>query len=865
MGITAERIEITIDGDGQLLINELKRDGKAVDEFNKKIKKDFPAASDGAGKAADRFTASAKELGRELGAGLGLATVTKELWDFGVSAVQAADEARVVSSAFTNLSGGTAEAAANYDALARATTVAGRQLVDETTRMQIANQLLGMQIATNAGELEKVVSVSRRLGAEFRGLGAAEAADEFALMMSNMSVARLDSFGISSGRVRKRIDELMASTAGMTREQAFFTATMEEADQALARLGPELETQTQALTAVGSSWEDFRGNFGQLILDIGDASGDFDKLNQDIQDLSEGAKAWSGIIDNANTAYRIHSKVVGEMEMAWYDYVIPVRNTIVAYEEYNRALDKVQEQTRINNEQQEIHDAIARDQAAALEALAESAEDYSDAVEVSSEALAQQAENQSEANRFGYAATELFDVQIKSTEQYKQKQEELAETQAAAAEEQKQHLEQLMELERERNESLQSMLGTSADYFLGISDYYEQVNQTEAEFQTELGELRRQAAEEQNEENRAALNQRIDDLIAANEREKAEQYEHLNELRLKTALSMMEVSGDLEQFTGLVGLSAAEAVDLIQAGVIPVTDQMGQQIQQVLGDLTSANDEVATQAARNQDILGQAYAGTLEEVDKLAEGFDKAVPLGIALAEDSMTAFATTSQANIEGTSKIASDLDAMFHQTLPESIADAEVAGEGMADTLARGLTDVETEADAANTSIGALEVEATSAASAFVTEFGYAKSAVEQLEAATDTASSNMVTDLNKPKGVLSSIKSSADTAVSSIESFRNSNDELDTTRGKLDSIKSKLDEIRYAANEASNALNGVNTSGRPSAMQSSSMMTTQASGGQVIINELNLYGVNDPQQLFEAIAREAKMRGVQFMPVM
>ena len=66
---------------------------------------------------------------------------------------------------------------------------------------------------------------------------AQSAIENFSLMLANQSVARLDSFGLSSGRVKTRIDELIASGQAMNREQAFTMATMEEMDVALQRQG----------------------------------------------------------------------------------------------------------------------------------------------------------------------------------------------------------------------------------------------------------------------------------------------------------------------------------------------------------------------------------------------------------------------------------------------------------------------------------------------------------------------------------------------------------------------------------------------------------------------------------------------------
>ncbi|MCK5062285.1 hypothetical protein KAR28_07105, partial [Candidatus Parcubacteria bacterium] len=159
---------------------------------------------------------------------------------------------------------------------------ATRGLISETEQMQIANQLLGMNIVQTDEQLEQVVGVSRRLGKEFRGLGAREAAEEFAIMIANMSVARLDSFGLSSGRVRERINELMATTEDMTREQAFFQATMEEGEKTLQRLGPELNTTSDEVSRLGAEWANFQVSLGKTIDESGVVSSFFKQITDDL-------------------------------------------------------------------------------------------------------------------------------------------------------------------------------------------------------------------------------------------------------------------------------------------------------------------------------------------------------------------------------------------------------------------------------------------------------------------------------------------------------------------------------------------------------------------------------------------------------
>jgi hypothetical protein len=213
-----------------------------------------------------------------LAAGVGIGVIVAGLSSVAVGSFKAAEEAKVATSAFTNLSGSANIARINLQAMERAT----RGLISETEQMQIANQLLGMRIVETDEQLEQVVGVSRRLGKEFKGLGAREAAEEFAIMIANMSVARLDSFGLSSGKVRERIEELMRTTEGMNREQAFFQATMEEAENTLQRLGPEVSTSADEIARLGSEWKNFQIFLGQTVEETGVVKNFFKTLTDDL-------------------------------------------------------------------------------------------------------------------------------------------------------------------------------------------------------------------------------------------------------------------------------------------------------------------------------------------------------------------------------------------------------------------------------------------------------------------------------------------------------------------------------------------------------------------------------------------------------
>lgn len=248
-----------------------------------------------AGQAGQSLNAGLSSLTNTVSAMAGAFAVV-EVGKFALDASLAADNVATMRTSMVSLSGGAGAAVKNMEALDRATM----GIASESEKLAIGQQFLGMQLVDNAADLERVITASTRLGGTFQNLGAKEAADQFALMIANTSDARLDSFGLNSGRVRERINELMETTAGMTREMAFFQATMEEAEVSMQRLGPASLSTTQHVQAAASAFDEMKIAIGELV----NATGIIDTLAADAKQLFDeinaGVTAWQGVIANIN-------------------------------------------------------------------------------------------------------------------------------------------------------------------------------------------------------------------------------------------------------------------------------------------------------------------------------------------------------------------------------------------------------------------------------------------------------------------------------------------------------------------------------------------------------------------------------------
>jgi hypothetical protein len=178
-------------------------------------------------------------------------------------------QAERTESAFVNIAGGTDAAEDNLEAMREAT----RGAVDDMGLMQAANQMLQMGLADNAEELRRNATLATRLGGAM-GKDAAGAMADWNMMMANQSIPRLDTFGISAGAVRMRMEELAEANQNLTREQRFSIAAAEEGEKALLRLGDAVEDNQLAIEQGQAAWQNFRVELGKNFSDaVGQATG----------------------------------------------------------------------------------------------------------------------------------------------------------------------------------------------------------------------------------------------------------------------------------------------------------------------------------------------------------------------------------------------------------------------------------------------------------------------------------------------------------------------------------------------------------------------------------------------------------------
>jgi hypothetical protein len=187
--------------------------------------------------------------------------------------------------------------------------------VDQMTAMAASGRLLQMGLVETGDEMEQVAAMATRLGDQT--IGAQARLEAFAAMLANQSIPRLDNFGISSGRVRARIDELLKSGQALSREQAFKMAVMEEGAKALDRLGDTSDLTSVRVEKITAAWKTLKQEMGVIMIE--DATNALNALSTESRSAEEGLREfpkrfreWREQIQKTTFAHRASTEEIRE-------------------------------------------------------------------------------------------------------------------------------------------------------------------------------------------------------------------------------------------------------------------------------------------------------------------------------------------------------------------------------------------------------------------------------------------------------------------------------------------------------------------------------------------------------------------------
>jgi len=242
-----------------VLIKAKDETGKAFDKVEKELKGFERVAEDTTNEVGDHF----ERLERISTATLAIATVgalrdvSEEMTEMARTGAKVESTRRTFEQ-FLQTVGGDAPTA--LEAFRQAT----RNTLSDMDAMAAANRFLGMGLASTVDEAAELLEASTQL-ATAMGKDAKTGAEEFALMLANQSIPRMDTFALSAGRGRERMAELMAANEDMTREQAFTQTVLEQSREKMAQLGDTLQGTAGDMARAQAKSENFSNSLAERL------------------------------------------------------------------------------------------------------------------------------------------------------------------------------------------------------------------------------------------------------------------------------------------------------------------------------------------------------------------------------------------------------------------------------------------------------------------------------------------------------------------------------------------------------------------------------------------------------------------------
>ena len=212
-------------------------------------------------KANDVASSQLGKVGKALVA-IGAIAIAKQIAAQGVALAKLGMQAQAAEDRFTAFAGGAQRAADILNSVQAATG----GTISRMDAMTSSTKLLSMGLASSADEVAKITEMAVRLGDQAQSTG--DRVNDFALLLANQSVQRLDNFGISSGKVRARILELQEAMPGLSRETAFMQATMEIGAQSLEKLGDAGLSATESMSKFNATISDLKVTVGKELAPI---------------------------------------------------------------------------------------------------------------------------------------------------------------------------------------------------------------------------------------------------------------------------------------------------------------------------------------------------------------------------------------------------------------------------------------------------------------------------------------------------------------------------------------------------------------------------------------------------------------------
>lgn len=298
---------------------KLEQNAKEFDKFADKADKAFDKIEKEANKAAkatEKVGAAAAKAGKagasfkeQIGDAVGrnfiaanvLQNTLLGLKDFTLQSFQAANAAQRLGDATDTLG---ARFGTTGDAIVGAIQKSSNFTINQMNAMQAANQAMLLGVAKSPEEFERLTKIAVQLGRAM-GQDATKSVEDLTIGIGRQSRLILDNLGIMVNveRAHQRYAESLGkdvdALTDAEKQQAFLNEALDQGEKKIAGMGNAVLTQADKVERINSRWADFQIEFGKAMQSASDSSGILDFINDGLDQLIDGSKAWQ---DNTKDA-----------------------------------------------------------------------------------------------------------------------------------------------------------------------------------------------------------------------------------------------------------------------------------------------------------------------------------------------------------------------------------------------------------------------------------------------------------------------------------------------------------------------------------------------------------------------------------
>lgn len=449
------------------------------------------------------------------------------------------------------------------------------EIARKSQRLELATDALGKRYNINADVI--VEAIQRASGHTISRMGAMEAANKallFGIAGSEEELARLSEIAVTLGRA-------MGQNA---------TKSMDDLTVALARQSPMILDNLGISLKLTDAYDIYAAQLGKTASQLTEAEKQQAFLNAALIEGEKRVAQLGGVQSDWEAASERATAATEDLKAAVGEFLAPMRA------EYNQIVfNAATGLTDWLNSGNKVGDVLDKN--------TNKLKDNADAHELTAEEIQKHKEALT-----GFALTQagfinemndLEEERLNSEREFNEKREDIR----------KDTNKRITENEQRKNEELTALFIKNQDEQIAG---YDKEKQDIIDHYDELNQGIRDKRDEQ-----------FRDMVAAQNREAEERHKHIEDLKLKTTLGILEAEGKLEALVGFAGVSAEDAFDLIKAGVININQDLARGISEANTKLQGSSGDYKQAEQQNQAQIRDALNKTVSDYKILGDTSQK--------------------------------------------------------------------------------------------------------------------------------------------------------------------------------------------------------------------------------------------------